>query len=571
LSAPDPAWSRRRTIAWGAAACAVALAVHLPALLFPMLLFDDFQILYQSWTWHDAWANLWVPNNEHSMPLGRLSTWLLAQLVGRQTDLPLAFALQGPLALLAGMVLLYLLVRRETGHPLPGLVAMALFGVTPQYQHAVHWYAASFAVLALDTTLLGLLAAQRWRQTGRALWLFLCALGAWLAPGWFGSGMLAGPLIALYQVGPRGDSPVRPWESGWRRWLAGLVPVLGTAASLAVTAPQNLGLILNLPRSEVHATAWQTLNPLAGLAYTFRAVVDDLLPGALGIPGQDLPIPVVIAAWVMLAAAGAWWWWRAPHRRLLLLGLGLLFSNYWLIFSARAYLPYEDMHEPNRWLLYTRYHLFAQAGLALFICGGRLLQPATRAPNSAADPRVIRAVGVAAVVLLGLVLASLGLAAFGLTQADRSSVFLEEAAAATHFDLVARVGLILLMGIVWLASYLRPGAVGRSWLAHLLAAEFVLLIVVSQGPRWRGTTATKWSRLQQADLHYVEAIDTACRANHIGADMARALLPPLDVAGCGGRVVNGHTISAWDFLRGSPEPWATAEEARPVLKAVLEE
>jgi hypothetical protein len=568
LSAPDAApWSRRRTLAWGAAACAVVLAVHLPALLFPALLIDDFQILSQSWTWHDAWANLWVPNNEHSMPLGRLSTCLLAHLAGRQTNLPLTFALQGPLAVLAGMLFLYLLVRRETGHPLPGLVAMTLFGVTPQYQHAVHWYAASFALLALDTTLLGLLAAQRWRQTSRPLHLVLAALWAGLAPGWFGSGMLAGPLIALYLVGPRDDSPIRPWTAGWRRWLAALAPILGTAVSLAITAPHNASRILNLPRVEVQATAWQTFNPLVGLAYTFRIVVDDLLPGAVGISGQNIPIPWVIAAWIALGAAGAWWWWRAPHRRLLLLGLGFLFSNYWLIFSARAYFTYEEMHQASRWVLFTRYHVFAQVGLALFVCGGWPVRQTVPVTETAADPRVERALGVGAAVFLAFVLTSLGLAALGLDQVARSAVPLQEMPQLTRFDQVARVGLILLVGTVWLVARLRPGDVRKTWLAHALAAEFVLLMVLSQGPRWRGSAEMDFCREQQADLRRVEAVDALCRAHHISAETARQELSPFDVTGCNRSEVQGHVLSGWDFLRGSSEPRATAEEARQVLEA----
>ena len=59
------------------------------------------------------------------------------------------------------MVLLGLFVRREVGHPLPAvLAAMTLFGVTTRYQEAVMWFSAGFALLALDSFLLALLACQ---------------------------------------------------------------------------------------------------------------------------------------------------------------------------------------------------------------------------------------------------------------------------------------------------------------------------------------------------------------------------------------------------------------------------
>jgi hypothetical protein len=316
---------------------------------------------------------------------------------------------------------------------------------------------------------------------------------------------------------------------------------------------------MNLPRVEVQATAWQTFNPIVGLGYTFRMVVDDLLPGAIGITGRNLPIPWVLAGWLLLIAAGAWWWRQAAHRRLLLLGLGFIFSNYWLVFSARAYFTYEEMHEVSRWLLFTRYHAFAQVGLALFVCGG------WPAAEDKSHPRVPWLPGAAAAGSLALLLASVGLAAYGLVEVARSGIFLEDMPDAVRFDQVARIGLVFLVVSVWLVSRVRTGHLGKNWLVHVLAAEFVLLMVLSQGARWRGTGDVKWSRRQQADLRRIETVDALCRAHHISADMAREVLTPFEVTGCNAGTVNGHLISGWDFLRGSPDPRATVEEARRAL------
>jgi hypothetical protein len=350
-------WSKGRVFFWARLACDAALLLNIAAILHPMLVGDDFQLLVRSWTWDRTRAALWLPHNEHSMPLGRLSTWLAVQLAVRPTNVPQLLALQGPLALLAAMVLVYLLVRRETGEPFPALLAMALFGVNTHYQTAVNWYSASFAVLALDMLLLGLLAAQRWRQTGHRRWLALSAFWCALAPGWFGSGVLAGPVCLLYLLASRPPAPRRAW-------LPALVPLLGTLASLAVTWPLNGERILSLPRVEVAATARATLDPAVGLRYTLRAIVDDLLPGALGFREVTSPPWVVVGAWVAFGAAGAWWWRQAPHRPLLVAGAALIVTGYLLIFTARAYFPYEGMHH------WGRYHLLAHLGLALLVCGG---------------------------------------------------------------------------------------------------------------------------------------------------------------------------------------------------------
>src|SRR4051812_46493527 len=152
-AAPSPSGTGTRTwpvVLLGLLPCAAAMVLQALPLARPQLFVDDFQILLKSWTWTSTCDNLWVPSNEHTMPLGRLSSWLLVQLAGRLTALPLATRLHGLLALLLALPLLYTFLRRELGHPFYGLVGMILFGVTTVYEQAIAWFAASFAVLALD-------------------------------------------------------------------------------------------------------------------------------------------------------------------------------------------------------------------------------------------------------------------------------------------------------------------------------------------------------------------------------------------------------------------------------------
>jgi hypothetical protein len=357
---------------------AATLALYARPLLFPVALYDDWQILTQSWTWEGARAGLWVPQNEHAMPLGRLLTYALVRLAGRPTWVPYLATAVGPAALLAGLGLLYLFVRRELGHPFYALVATALFGVTAVYQQAVWWFAAAFSVLALDTTLLALLAAQRWRQTGRALYLDLAVAAAALAPAWFAIGVLAGPLCCLYLLtgteergtGSEGKphTPLPPHSPFPLRHLNrtfSLLPLLGTALFLAVSLPRTAEAILHLPHYE-GKTAVEAFNPGVGLGYTGRSVVDNLLLGAAGVWSLEVPVRYVVVLLAGLALALAWWWRQAPRGGLILLGLGFLGGSYLLIYSARAAWPYAMMTQPAM----SRYHLLPQLGLALIVAGG---------------------------------------------------------------------------------------------------------------------------------------------------------------------------------------------------------
>jgi hypothetical protein len=395
-----PGWGRGTIFCWALLACGAALYLNRETLTHPYLMLDDFGILARSWTWQDTIANLWVTSNEHSMPLGRLSTWLLIRLASRPSHLAAVLDLQGPVALLAGMGLVYLFVRREMGHPFPALLAMTLFGVCTHFHDAIFWFAASFALVGLVTTLLGLLAAQSWLGHGRYRSLTLCLAAAALAPGWFTTGLLAGPLCALYLVGPAAREPLPgtgPPPRGLRRWLPALAPLAGTALSLAITLPHNLTQILNLPRVEVEATARQTTDPIVGLIWTARALVDDVVPGLLGWPGVTVPTEVVPLNLVLLAAAGVWWWRRrAAHRRLLLLGLGFILLSYLMIFSGRAYFVYEEVHA------WGRYHMYAHLGSVLFLAGGWPLRGLMTASAAGRSLWLRMAWAVVAVCALGL-------------------------------------------------------------------------------------------------------------------------------------------------------------------------
>jgi hypothetical protein len=500
--------ARGRTWSWLLAGllCFLAVGLHLPPLLQPILIYDDFQILAQSYTWDATLNNLGLPHNEHVMPLGRLSTWLVVQLAGHASALPLAAGLQGPLAVVAGMLLLFLFVGRERGHPVFGLIAMAVFGVSTQYRQAVNWFAASFAILALNTILLALLAAQQWRQTGRWAWLVGSAVASGLAPGWFASGILAGPLCALYLLLPapaNGQSlpcsTVTQFSLARRLALA-FLPLLGTATFLGLGVLRKLDHIMHLEHWQ-GKTASEAFHPIRGLEYTAHSLIDNLVLDNLGVSTVIAPLIQVISEkaklstvgnvdvgtivcplWVieiggpLLALLAVVWWWLAPSRSLVVLGTAMVLVSYWLTYSARAEWSYQQI------VSWGRYQLFPQLGLALFVAGG-------------------------------------------IAEWHRWGIKLDE-------DRPSWKWTVVLIGL----------------LAFMVASQLPRAFAVDQFPR------------QKADLHRIDTMDARCREHHIAAATAREVLEPFDIEGCGGRV-NG-----WDFLHGSPDPRPISfEDARRIL------
>jgi hypothetical protein len=334
---------------------------------------DDFGILAQSWTWQRTRAGIWVPQNEHAMPAGRLLTYGLVQLAGRPTGLPRATALLGPTSLVIGMLLLFVFVRRELGHSIYGLVAMTLFGVTSVYQQAVWWFAAAFVIPAVDTYLVGLLAAQSWRRERRYTSVVVIFLAAALSPTWFATGILAGPLIAVYLVPWRNTAMGPAQEGRLAAWVGPAAALAGTVVFLAVSLPFTAEAILHTSHYG-EKTAIEAFDPVTGLVWTGRSIVDNLVFGISGVGGLPLAVPVfVVPAFLVALAALLWWWWRPVLRggaagkgaRLLPLGLAMIGANYLLVYSARASWGYNVM----TLLHWSRYHLLPQMGLALLVCG----------------------------------------------------------------------------------------------------------------------------------------------------------------------------------------------------------
>ncbi|HKB37592.1 MAG TPA: hypothetical protein VKD72_14180 [Gemmataceae bacterium] len=465
-------WGRKRVVLLAGLILLTALVLHAPRVAFPMLGWDDFWFLRDSWTWSAAWNNLWQPINDHAMPLSRVTTRLLVGLSGCAAALPYVLGLQGPLVVLACMGLLYLFLRRELGHPVYGLVGMAAFGVTSRYEQAVSWYCATFMLVSLAFILLALLAAQRWHQRRRLHSLLACMFWTAAAATCFSGGVLGGPLVALYLLLPPSGAPAPQARTGWR-WrslLPPLAPLLGTALFLAVSLPRTAKAILHAEHYE-GKTALEAFHPGKALVYSCRSLVDNLFLGSFGISGVTC-YPFLVALLLMgLLWAAVWWWRGAPHRRLLLLGLAFIFSSYFLIYGARSEWPYEQM------IFWSRYQVFSHLGLVLFLAGGLPRWEGWLVAGTGRWAPAQNRIWLTALL------------AFWVIQMPRTLPF--------RFEPQQHVQLRRLDEI--------PLAIGRA--LHLSAQ-------------------------QHAQLRLLDEMDARCRRYHIDAASARAVLPPLELVDC---------------------------------------
>ncbi len=515
--------SRSCVVPLGLLACAASLALYALPIARPLLIVDDFQIIFRSWTWPAAWANLWVPANEHFMPLGRLSTAALATLAGGRPTVFLTLSgWHGPIALVLGMVLVGFFVGRQRGHPFYGLLAMTLFGVSTVYQQAVYWFSASFSILALDTFLLALLAAQHAIQTHRRWPLALSFLACALAPAWFASGILAGPLCSLYlffalterhKILEGGDPSGTLLGRLILRLLWSLVPLLGSLAFLAISLPLTADKVMHLEHYG-DETAFQAFHPATGLVYTCRSVVDNLAWGTIGVSELMCPTPWVWIPFAVLLASAAFWIWRAPRKSLPVLGVGVIVLSYWLVYSARAEWGYDLLMCKANW---SRYHLLPQLGLALLLVGG--LPRLGRV--TAVDSRLAfsRRQGFAVLLLIG---------ALFVLQVPRG--VLAHVALSRNADLRENA-----------FAYPLPNGV----FAHFQSAEI--------------------RADQMHAFRRIEAVDALCREHHISAADARRVLDPIRMTY--DAAAEPQNESNWQFLHGSDDPREHSdEEIRRVLQ-----
>jgi hypothetical protein len=260
-------------------------------------------------------------------------------------------------------------------------------------------------------------------------------------------------------------------------------------------------------------SAVEAFGPIIGLQYSFRAVVDHLAWGTIGVSEVICPTPWVWAVFGGLVVIASVWICFAPRKSLAILGVAAIGASYWLVYSARAGWRYDQMAS------WSRYHLFAQLGLTFLMVGGLRL------------PRRI---------LPG-----------------------EWEAGASFRQCIVLCTLIGLLFVLQLP---------RGILAHVrmleeteTGSDFTSTLPGGKRVYWRDA---KFHAEQMRAFKRIEAVDGLCQEHHISAVDARKVLDPIeipyDASGDPQRENN------WQFLRGSDQPRERSdEEIRRLVNDVI--
>ncbi len=284
---------------------------------------------------------LFTPFNEHIAPLFQAvsaTTWTLAH--GSLTTAPLAFTLASLVPHLLSLILLGVLIRRETKSTTTALVGVSVFGLSALITETFSWYSASSFSWAMLGTLAAIECAGRASGSSRNAWLAGSALAAFLAPAFSAIGLLAGPL-AMIRIGMS---------------YRAITPMIGTLGYLGLCIPLRYGAI-------VSQSLERNLDLAAAARNVLCAPVDVLLLGLFGRV-NSIALPdnwaMTISA-VLLIAALVWAYRDHLSRSIILVGLGLIVGGYVLAFGARS----ADAPPGLRHV--QRYQVFPQLGLVFLL------------------------------------------------------------------------------------------------------------------------------------------------------------------------------------------------------------
>lgn len=314
---------------------------------------DDYPYLSLSRTGPRTIENLFAPHATHIVPAWRLLTFGLEAAAGRLSRLPALLAWASYSIFVAVILLTGVLVARETGRIHSGLAAMLAVGTTSVMTAVATWYSAGQTLWAGFGVLMTLYYLQGWRRSGGAARLVMAAISAAFS-GWFWTiGYLAGPLGSVYL-----------WFDGRARCRkAAAIPLF--AAVVAAAVSMGLGAHKIDSTISFHGrTAREAVDPVQGLLHTGQAITEDLLLGNLGLSGDTTAAQGAV---ITLAILLAWLWSgrrRGQFTPLEVVGAGFLFGSYFIVWTARGYLPFSSLRGILPW-----YDANPQIGAVLFVAG----------------------------------------------------------------------------------------------------------------------------------------------------------------------------------------------------------
>jgi hypothetical protein len=361
--------SRRRSMA-RLIACASSLlfvvVVTLPLIrrvLHPTILGDDVTRIADLIAFPFR-EHMFMPFAEHIAPLFQLVSRVTWELIGHDVRLaPIGFCAASVLSWALVLALLGFWLWRETGSRTAALIAVALAAESPLVLETAWWYSASSFLWAIAGVLIALVGTTYLLRRPISA-LSMIALGSALGLAGTTLGILAAPLAIL-------RASLDPTISRRLKLLVLVVALSGVVSYRIVCIAGGVSVFHTDPRA-----ALPRLDVVGGVGYALSVPGRLLWPSLVGVPVSWMIVPM--SAWLCCAAgvlalavhAGLAFWPRARwNKRLVVVGIAMIYFSYALTYSARTI-----MLKQGRWtepeLLYvfaSRYHVLPLLGLVTII------------------------------------------------------------------------------------------------------------------------------------------------------------------------------------------------------------
>ena len=364
-----------------------ALTIVGPLYLFwdPLSLYwlrnDDFAYLGASRNLERTRSALFRPHNVHIAPCwASVLNLIAAAAAGKLASVGAVLPWLTFLGLGLAIVLVGLIVSRETRSATAALAAMAFSGTTSILQVPATWYSAGQSLWAGIGVLMALRSAQSWRRSGGAWRLASSAVWAAVAGGFWTAGHVAGPAAAAYLAADGRKAARR----------AALVPLMASIAAVVTSYAIGAAEIRLDPRFSPPREASRASLLLGGVSHTLQAIPETLVLGNLGLTTST---SVPQAATFCLAMLWAWGWTIRRFGKpssLELAGFAMIVGGYLACWTFRGYLAYALMRGQLDW-----YNSIPHLGAVLFVAGGW-----ARISRAAASPARLSWAGALGIVAL---------------------------------------------------------------------------------------------------------------------------------------------------------------------------
>jgi hypothetical protein len=313
---------------------------------------DDLRYIKETGsTWSELAASLFVPFNEHLVPVTRLVTFLLgagAEPFGGDTRLPAFFGAYNAWLFVGTCSLLFLLLHR-IGGGLGALVGLSLFAVSLCHSEIVLWYSAAQWLVPACLLLGSLLVVERDSKRSFAWATLFSALAPWN----YSLGAVVGPFTSIWLLG---------WHRRWR-WSSLLPAVVGVASTAVVAMIVRQSMQQERYWESGGKGMIEAFDPWMGLIYSARLFADRLILTNLGYRGPAVSMTVAAIIVALIGMSIVWAIRCKPEFSRLWPTAAFIVLGYGVAIPFRAWVQYE-------WIVdWNRYQLIPLLGLSMLAAG----------------------------------------------------------------------------------------------------------------------------------------------------------------------------------------------------------